>query len=66
MESVLKIPVFANYYLIHMMAPGFKTVEVSGGGKEFIELTNAFWFTDYVRSASEVRFSMLKNKVVRR
>lgn len=66
MESVLKIPVFANYYLIHMMAPRFKSAEVSGGGKEFIELTNAFWFKDYVQSASEVRLTMLKNKVVRR
>ncbi len=66
MESVLKIPVFANYYLIHMMAPRFKTAEVSGGGKEFIELTNAFWFKDYVQSASEVRLTMIKNKVVRR
>lgn len=66
MESVLKIPVFANYYLIHMMARGFSSAEVSGGGKEFIELTNAFWFKDYVQSASEVRLTMLKNKVVRR
>lgn len=66
MESVLKIPVFANYYLIHMMAQDHATAEVSGGGKEFITLTNAYWFQDYVHSASEVRLNMLRNKVVRR
>lgn len=60
MESVLKIPVFANYYLIHMMGPG------SASDNEFIALTKTFWFKDYVRSASEVRVTMLKNKVVSR
>lgn len=65
MASVLKIPVFANFYLVKML-------EVTGLEKEsleekaFIKLSNTYWFEDYIKEASKMRNLFIKNKMVRR
>lgn len=66
MASVLKIPVFANFYLLKMMdtekVQGFSHPEE----KRFIELTKTHWFPAYVREAGKRRNSFLENKLVTR
>jgi hypothetical protein len=65
MASVLKIPVFANFYLVKMLEiPGFKVT--SPEEKRFIQLTNTHWFENYVTQASRMRNNFIKNKMVRR
>lgn len=65
MASVLKIPVFANFYLVKMLeAPGFNIT--SSEEKRFIRLTNTYWFENYVVEASRMRTTFIKNKMVRR
>jgi hypothetical protein len=65
MASVLKIPVFANFYLVKMLEiPGFDIT--SPEEKRFIKLTNTHWFENYVSEASRMRSSFIKNKMVRR
>jgi hypothetical protein len=64
MGSVLKIPVFANFYLVKMLeTPGhFPSTEE----KRFIELTKTHWFDSYVTEASRIRNNYIKNKMVSR
>lgn len=65
MASVLKIPVFANFYLVKMLQnPGhnFSSPEE----KQFIKLTNTYWFENYVARASRMRNTFIKNKMVQR
>lgn len=65
MASVLKIPVFANFYLIKMLeVPG--THETSQEEKQFIRLTKTHWFDSYITEASRMRSHFIKNKMVRR
>lgn len=65
MASVLKIPVFANFYLVKMLEiPGFN--HTSSEEKRFIKLTNTHWFENYVTEASRFRNHLIKNKMVRR
>lgn len=65
MESVLKIPVFANFYLVKMLEiPG--TNYESPEEKQFIRLTKTHWFDNYVTEASRMRNNFIKNKMVRR
>jgi hypothetical protein len=65
MASVLKIPVFANFYLVKMLEiPG--TLRSSPEEKSFIKLTNTHWFENYVSEASRMRSHFIKNKMVRR
>lgn len=65
MASVLKIPVFANFYLVKMLEiPGFDIT--SPEEKRFIQLTNTYWFENYVAEASRMRNNFIKNKMVRR
>lgn len=65
MASVLKIPVFANFYLVKMLeAPSFK--RPSPEETRFIQLTNTHWFENYVVEASRMRSQFIKNKMVRR
>jgi hypothetical protein len=65
MTSVLKIPVFANYYLVKMLEiPGLHFT--SPEEKQFIKLTNTYWFENYVAQASRMREQYIKNKMVRR
>lgn len=65
MESVLKIPVFANFYLIKMMSTQHGVAFIHPEEAKFIELTQTFWFRDYVIEASRMRSSYTK-KVVKR
>lgn len=65
MASVLKIPVFANFYLVKMLEiPGMKFT--SPEEKRFILLTQTHWFENYVTEASRMRNNFIKNKMVRR
>jgi hypothetical protein len=67
MESVLKIPVFANYYLVKMLQKqeiGFQFNNPDE--KRFIKMTNTNWFETYVTEASKFRHSLLKTKMVKR
>lgn len=65
MASVLKIPVFANFYLVKMLAtPGMNFT--SPEEKQFIRLTQTHWFENYVSEASRMRSHFIKNKMVRR
>ena len=65
MASVLKIPVFANFYLIKMISSSslfFSPMEE----RDFIQLTRTFWFESYVAEASRMRGLFIKNQMVRR
>ena len=67
MASVLKIPVFANYYLVKMLQKqeiGFQFHHPDE--KRFIKMTNTTWFETYVSEASKYRNSLLKTKMVKR
>lgn len=65
MASVLKIPVFANFYLVKMLEiPGLNLP--SPEEKRFIRLTKTHWFENYVTEASRMRNNFIKNKMVRR
>lgn len=65
MESVLKIPVFANFYLVKMLqVPG--THQESPEEKRFIRISKTHWFENYVSEASRMRNNFIKNKLVRR
>lgn len=65
MKSVLKIPVFANFYLVKMLeTPGLRLT--SPEEKRFIKLTQTHWFEKYVTEASRLRNNFIKNKMVQR
>lgn len=65
MASVLKIPVFANFYLVKMIEiPGVQSA--SPEEKRFIRLTRTHWFENYVTEASRMRNNFIKNKTARR
>lgn len=65
MKSVLKIPVFANFYLVKMLeTPGLHFS--SSEEKRFIKLTQTHWFEKYVTEASRMRNTFIKNKMVQR
>jgi hypothetical protein len=66
MASVLKIPVFANFYLLKMMDTEKKQNFSHPEEKRFIELTRTQWFPEYVREAGKRRNSFLDNKLVTR
>lgn len=66
MASVLKIPVFANFYLLKMMDTDKKQKFSHPEEKRFIELTRTQWFPDYIQEASRMRNSFLDNKLVTR
>ena len=65
MASVLKIPVFANFYLVKMLeTPGLNVT--SPEEKRFIKLTQTHWFENYVAEASRIRNNFIRNKMVQR
>jgi hypothetical protein len=66
MESVLKIPVFANFYLVKMMSAHGGLDSTYPEETKFIEMTQTHWFEKYVRAASIKRSDFVKNKLVRR
>lgn len=66
MESVLKIPIFANFYLIKMIEARHQVVLNHPEEKRFIKLTETHWFERYVAEASRLRGQFLRNKMVKR
>lgn len=66
MESVLKIPVFANFYLLKMLQNRHEMSFTHPEEKKFINLTQTKWFDQYVSEASMRRNSFMKNKMVQR
>lgn len=65
MASVLKIPVFANFYLLKMMDAEKQHQFSHPEEKRFIELTRTHWFPEYVREAGKRRNSFLDKLVTR-
>jgi hypothetical protein len=67
MAAVLKIPVFANLYLLKMLeARPAGLIEFHPEEKRVIELTHTQWFEKYLAAATEVRSDLLRTKMVRR
>ncbi|HXH29589.1 MAG TPA: hypothetical protein VNJ01_02140 [Bacteriovoracaceae bacterium] len=66
MSSVLKIPVFANFYLVNMLRGPAAVNSPSAAPTRFISMTNTGWFEKYVAEATHRRGSFLKNKMVKR
>ncbi len=66
MASVLKIPVFANFYLLKMMDTEKRQNFSHPEEKRFIELTKTHWFPEYIREAGKRRNSFMDNKLVTR
>lgn len=65
MASVLKIPVFANFYLVKMLeVPGVNFASLEE--KRMIKLTGTHWFETYVSEARHMRSQFIKNKMVSR
>jgi hypothetical protein len=66
MASVLKIPVFANFYLLKMMETEKSESFSYPEEKRFIELTKTHWFPEYIREAGKRRHSFMDHKLVKR
>lgn len=66
MESVLKIPIFANFYLIKMIKSQSEVSFTHPEEKQFIKMTRTHWFDNYVTEASRLRANFIRNKMVRR
>jgi hypothetical protein len=66
MESVLKIPIFANFYLLKMMESKHELNFSYPEEKLFIKMTRTHWFENYVIVASQKRQAFLQNKMVKR
>lgn len=65
MTAVLKIPVFANFYLVKMLeTPSIGLT--SPEEKRFIKMTRTHWFENYVAEAGKMRNNFIKNKMVSR
>ncbi len=65
MAALLKIPIFANFYLVKMLQGGAAGA-VTPAEKKFITMTQTGWFERYVSEASSRRNGFIKNKMVRR
>lgn len=66
MEALLKIPVFANFYLLRMIQSEALPYPYSTEDKNLIQITQTHWFERYVREAREVRKTLLNNRTVQR
>jgi len=55
MKAVLKIPIFANFYLLKMMTNPFERSKENSELNSFIERSNTFWFQQYVLLAQKKR-----------
>lgn len=66
MKSVLKIPVFANYYLLKMLQSPQATSFVHPEEKRVIDMTHTHWFEKYVSEAHRMRSDLIKNSMVQR
>jgi hypothetical protein len=66
MQAVLKIPVFANYYLLQMFQTSHVASLAHPEEKRVIELTRTQWFEKYVAEAQRLRNNFIKYKMVQR
>jgi hypothetical protein len=66
MKSVLKIPVFANYYLLKMLQSPHTLTFVHPEEKRVISMTQTHWFEKYVNAAHRQRNNLIKNQMVKR
>lgn len=66
MKSVLKIPVFANYYLLKMLQSPHSLSFVHPEEKRVISMTQTHWFERYVTEAHRHRNNLIKNRMVQR
>lgn len=66
MKSVLKIPVFANYYLLKMLQAPHEMSFVHPEEKKIITMTQTQWFETYVNEAQIIRRNFIKNRMVQR
>lgn len=67
MEAVLKIPVFANFYLVKMLqGTSLKKQAIHPDESRFIKMTKTLWFDQYVNTASALRGDYIKTKMVQR
>lgn len=66
MRSILKIPVFANYYLLKMLQSPRRLVFIHPEEKRAIELTQTHWFEKYVSEAQRLRNNVIKDRMVQR
>jgi hypothetical protein len=66
MKSVLKIPVFANYYLIKMLQSPHSHNFIHPEEKRFISMTQTHWFEKYVTEAQRMRSHILNTRMVKR
>ena len=66
MRSILKIPVFANYYLLQMLQPSQGVSFVHPEEKKIITMTQTHWFESYVAEAHRLRSDLIKNHMVQR
>lgn len=66
MKSVLKIPVFANYYLLKMLQGSQNISFVHPEERKVITMTQTHWFERYVNEAHRMRSTLIKNRMVQR
>jgi hypothetical protein len=66
MKSVLKIPVFANYYLLKMIQSPNALTFVHPEERKVITMTQTHWFEKYVSEAQRMRSNLIKNHMVQR
>lgn len=66
MKSVLKVPVFANYYLLKMLQSPHTLAFVHPEEKRVITMTQTHWFEKYVTEAQRQRNNLIKNQMVKR
>ncbi|MBA2404432.1 MAG: hypothetical protein H0V66_06650 [Bdellovibrionales bacterium] len=66
MKSVLKIPVFANYYLLKMLRPAHSITVIHPEEQKVISMTQTHWFERYVSEAHRMRSNLIKNRMVQR
>ena len=66
MKSVLKIPVFANYYLLKMLQSPHNLSFVHPEERKVITMTQTHWFERYVNEAHRMRNDLIKNRTVQR
>lgn len=66
MRAVLKIPVFANYYLLKMLQAPQAASFIHPEEKKVIDMTHTHWFERYVSEAHRMRGDLIKNSMVQR
>jgi hypothetical protein len=66
MEALLKIPIYANFYLFRMIQAQTLPYPHNAAEKNLINVSHVHWFEQYVNEAREVRESLMNNKTVQR